>query len=108
MDGDKSVTAFLEEDCDPNFGCRSSSDGEQPHTLSLTVEGVGAVTSAGPPTLPEPDADFDVTLTATWSDATHEFVGWGGDCGGTSPKCELTIDGDKKVTAEFRERREEH
>ena len=45
-----------------------------------------------------------MTLTAVWSDATHEFVGWGGDCGGTSPTCVLTIDGDKSVTAEFRER----
>ena len=45
-----------------------------------------------------------MTLTATWSDATHEFVGWGGGCSGTSPTCVLTMDGDKSVTAEFRER----
>ena len=32
MDGDKSVTAVLVEDCDPNFGCRSSSDGVRTST----------------------------------------------------------------------------
>ena len=103
MNGDKSVTAVLEEDCDPNIGCTRTAGAGKPYTLTLTVNGAGIVTTAGPPTLPDPGAAFDVTLTASWSDATHEFSGWGGDCSGTASTCVLTIDGDKSVTAEITE-----
>ena len=107
MIGNRTVSATLEEDCDPNIGCtRSGSEGgdvEEPHTLSLTVNGAGAVDATGPPEPPKPGAAFDVTLTASWNDATHEFAGWGGDCSGTSSTCVLRIDGDKAVIADITE-----
>ena len=107
MDGSKSVTAVLEEDCDPNIDCfRRRGEGagsEHPPTLTYTVHGAGAITLAGPPTVPEPGSSFKMTLTASWSDATHEFAGWGGDCSGTASRCLLTIDDDAAVTAEIRE-----
>ena len=103
MNGNKSVTAVLEEDCDPNIGCTRTRGEGEPYTLTLTVNGAGIVTTSGPPTLPPPGAAFDVTLTASWSDATHEFAGWGGDCSGPASTCVLTIDGDKSVTADITE-----
>jgi uncharacterized protein DUF1566/List-Bact-rpt repeat protein len=41
-----------------------------------------------------------VALTAT-SSATTMFSAWGGACSGLSPTCNLTMDGDKTVTAVF-------
>ena len=47
-----------------------------------------------------------MTLTATWTEATHVFSGWEGDCSasGTEATCTLTMDADKTVTAAFAER----
>ncbi len=109
MDRNRSVIAYLAEDCDPNVDCaRARADGDvdgdgadDVPALALTVNGAGTVSSTGPPEPPEPGADFDVTLTARWNDATHEFSGWGGDCSGTASTCVLTIDGDKSVTADI-------
>ena len=83
--------------------CRADDAEAEPYALTITVEGTGTVTTSGPDEPPEPGEQFDVTLTASWSDATHEFVGWGGDCSGTTAMCVLTIDGDKSVTAALRE-----
>lgn len=41
-----------------------------------------------------------VTLTAA-PDPTAEFAGWGGDCQGTAPTCEVTMTGAHGVTATF-------
>jgi len=41
-----------------------------------------------------------VTLTATPL-AGYVFTGWGGECSGTSPTCQLTMDGAKTVFAYF-------
>ena len=103
MDGHKTVIAYLAEDCDPNIGCRSTRDGQEPYTLAVTVSGAGTVSAAGPAALTEQGADFDVKLTARWSDATHQFGGWGRDCNGTASTCVLTMDADKTVTAEITE-----
>ena len=43
----------------------------------------------------------EVTLRASWSDATHSFDGWGGECSGTASTCLLTMDANKSVTATF-------
>lgn len=44
---------------------------------------------------------MNVTLTAT-ADAGSTFTGWsGGVCSGTSTTCQVTMDGDKTVTATF-------
>ena len=70
-----------------------------PHMLTVTVSGEGgSVEPSGTTTQYEGD---DVTLTASWNDATHGFTGWGGDCSGTASSCVLTIDAAKTVTATF-------
>ena len=68
------------------------------HTLTVTATGDGSVTPAGTTTQYESD---EVTLRASWSDATHSFDGWGGDCSGTASTCLLTMDANKSVTATF-------
>ena len=69
------------------------------YTLAVTATGGGSVTPAGTTTH---DEDDEVTLTASWSDATHDFEGWGGDCAGTTAStCVLTMDANKSVTAAF-------
>ena len=71
------------------------------YTLTVTATAGGSVSPTGASTQYENAA---VTLTASWTDATHAFSGWGGDCSGTEPTCELTMDADKTVTATFAER----
>ena len=68
------------------------------YTLTTTAGEGGSVTPGGTTTHHE---DAEVTLTASWNDATHSFTGWGGDCDGTASTCELTMDGPKTVTATF-------
>jgi len=41
-----------------------------------------------------------VTLTASAGGGTR-FTGWGGACSGASSTCNLTLQSDTKVTAEF-------
>ena len=67
------------------------------HTLTVTVTGGGSVT---PGTSTQNEGD-EVTLTASWNDATHSFTSWGGDCSGTDTECTLMIDAPKTVTATF-------
>ena len=79
--------------------------------ISLTVVGGGDVeiTPAGPYPPATPPADpTEVTLTATWDMNTQEFIGWSEACDDrdatdspTDPTCELTMDGNKMVTATF-------
>ena len=70
------------------------------HTLTVTATGGGSVTPDGTTTH---DEDAEVTLTASWNDATHDFS-WGGDCAGTTVStCALTMDANKDVTATFTE-----
>ena len=70
------------------------------HTLTVTAGEGGSVTPGGTTTHNQGD---EVTLTASWNDATHDFSGWGGDCtaSGTATTCELTMDAAKIVTATF-------
>ena len=68
-------------------------------SLTVTVSGEGGtVVPTGTSTHP---ADGEVTLTASWNDAAHDFDGWGGDCAGETSTCVLTMDADKTVTAAF-------
>ena len=68
-------------------------------TLTVTVTGPGGtVTPTGATQQP---ADSDVTLTASWNDATHSFTGWTGDCVATTSTCVVTMDANKAVTATF-------
>ena len=67
-------------------------------TLDVTVTGSGTVTPAG---TTSHDWGTEVELRASWSDATHEFTGWGGACSGAGTTCVLTMYEDRSVTAEF-------
>ncbi len=66
-------------------------------TLTVSATGEGTVTPDGTTTHED---GVEVTLRASWSDATHEFS-WGGDCSGTASRCVLTMDAAKSVTATF-------
>ena len=67
-------------------------------TLTVTAGEGGGVTHDGGATLYHGD---EVTLTASWNDATHD-LSWGGDCAGTTiSTCVLTMDANKNVTATF-------
>ena len=68
------------------------------YSLTVTATGGGSVSPAGTTTH---DEDSELTLTASWDDATHTFTGWGGDCTGTTSTCALTMDANKTVTATF-------
>ena len=68
------------------------------YRLRVTETGEGSVTPGGRTWHQE---GVEVTLTASWDDATQDFS-WGGDCAGTlSSECVLTMDAAKDVTATF-------
>ena len=69
------------------------------YTLSVTVTGEGG--SVAPDGTTTHVEDAEVTLRASWNDATHSFGGWAGHCSGTSSTCLLTMDAQKTVTATF-------
>ena len=71
---------------------------EPSYTLTVTSEGGGDVSPSGTATHAEASL---VTLTASWTDATHTFAGWGGDCIGRETTCELEMYADHTVTATF-------
>jgi uncharacterized repeat protein (TIGR02543 family) len=77
----------------------------QLHTLGLTVDGAGTVTSAPPGISCPGDCSEDyldgtvVTLTQV-ADAGFVFTGWSGDCTGTGT-CQVTMDAARSVTATF-------
>jgi len=83
--------------------------------LEVIVEGDGIVTivnasnetsscGAGDPCYSFHNDGDIVTLTATHG-TDVSFIGWEGDCSGSgnSPRCSLTMDADKSVTARFEE-----
>ena len=71
-----------------------------PHRLRVTTTGEGTVTPGGDTWI---RPGHEVTLRASWDDATHDFGGWGGDCEGTAQRCVLTMGRDREVTATFTE-----
>ncbi len=68
------------------------------YTLTVTAGAGGSIDQTGTTTHAEA---AEVTLTASWNDATHTFAGWGGDCSGTDTTCVLEMYADKTVTAAF-------
>jgi hypothetical protein len=97
------------------FGRRVLPDGSgpdpdpdpEPAILTVSVNGPGKVTSAqGNISCPsacsaELPGPATVTLTAQ-SNAGAVFSSWGGACSGSSPTCNVLVDGAKTVTATFR------
>ncbi len=90
-------------------GCNSSSQEAAP-ILNLALQGdamAGAVVSqpggidCGATCSSSFALGTSVQLNATAIDP-YEFAGWGGDCAGRSPVCQLGMDGNKNVTAAFR------
>jgi hypothetical protein len=104
-DGATSKTAT----CQANLTVGEGGDNE----LEVIVEGDGVVTTVDAHNETSSCGDGDscysfhddgdvVTLTAT-PGTDISFVGWEGDCSGTSPTCTLTMNADKSVTATFEE-----
>ena len=70
----------------------------QTYALTVTATGGGTVSPTGTTTQ---NGGTELTLTASWNDATHTFTGWSGDCSGSETTCALLIDAAKTVTATF-------
>ena len=70
----------------------------QTYALTVTATGGGTVSPTGTTTQ---NGGTELTLTASWNDATHRFTGWGGDCSGSETACALLMDAAKTVTATF-------
>jgi hypothetical protein len=76
--------------------------------LTAAVSGPGTVTGAGL-SCGQSAATCDVmvvggstvTLTANAAAAGTRFIGWGGACSGGSATCQLTLQADTRVTAQF-------
>jgi hypothetical protein len=73
--------------------------------VTMTGGGPGTVTSAVPGITCPADCSQTTVLGETWTLTATEtadsiFTGWSGACTGTGP-CQLTIDGDKDVQANF-------
>jgi len=67
--------------------------------ISISLNGKGTVTTN--PTASSYPSGTIVTLTAT-PGAGQPWIGWAGDCTGTSTTCTLTMNANKSVTANFR------
>jgi uncharacterized repeat protein (TIGR02543 family) len=95
MDADRSVTATFTQ-------------AATTHVLSVSVTGNGTVTgggiactsAGGSGCSATETAGSTVTLTATPGSGAS-FTGWGGACAGTSTTCEVSMTGDRNVTAAF-------
>ncbi len=87
MNANKTVTANF-EDIPAQF------------TLTVIINPVGAGTVVLDPTGGVYDAGTVVTLTET-PNATYRFVNWTGDATGTAASAQVTMDGNKTVTANF-------
>jgi len=85
MDGDKSITA--------NFALNQ-------HTLAVATVGSGSVAKV--PDQAAYDYGSTVQLTATPATGWH-FVGWSGDASGNVNPLDVTMEGDKSITATFGE-----
>lgn len=81
----------------------------EPLTLAVSLSGAGIGTVTSLPagidcgavcTTDGYAAGTPVTLTAR-PDANSVFVGWGGDCSGTSTTCRVTMSAARRVTAQF-------
>ncbi|WP_069472978.1 InlB B-repeat-containing protein, partial [Candidatus Marithrix sp. Canyon 246] len=69
----------------------------QTHTLSISSGNGGNISGS---TKENYNAGETVNLTAT-PEQCYKFTAWGGACSGTSSSCQLTMDSNKPVTANF-------
>ena len=81
---------------DPTAGPKSPG-----YELTASATGGGSVSLEG---ASQHEPGTAVTLTARWTDATHTFEGWSGDCSGPEPTCTLSMDADMIVQANFEPR----
>lgn len=82
----------------------------QSHTVSVSLVGAGGgqVSSMPGGILCQPSCSADfmegtmLTLQAS-ANGDSQFLGWGGDCAfaGSSPSCQLTVNGERTLSAEF-------
>ena len=68
------------------------------YTLTVTAGAGGSVNPVGVTTHAEA---AEVTLTASWNDATHTFAGWSGACSATATTCVLEMYANASATAAF-------
>lgn len=68
------------------------------YALTVTTNGQGVVQIS--PNKPAYQSGEVVTLTAV-PDSGHQFDGWSGDAGGTANPIQITMNGNKSVTASF-------
>ncbi len=107
------VTGAIIPQYDPNTGARicppptpPSNDNTFTLTLSKSGSGSGTITSSsggldcGPTCSTTFNSGKSVTLTATASTGST-FVGWSGDCSGTSNTCTVNLDSNTSVSAIF-------
>jgi uncharacterized delta-60 repeat protein len=81
------------------------------HRLTVAETGAGHIYGTGITCGPECGSDFVAGETAILEAFPEEgatFQGWSGACSGTSPTCEVTMDSDKSVSAEFSGSQEQH
>ena len=71
-----------------------------PRILTVSVEPAGTGTVVVTPTQESYKQDQVITLTAT-AIGTATFKGWSGNASGTGPSIEVTMNGDKTITATF-------
>ena len=69
----------------------------QTHTLSISSGNGGSISGS---TKENYNSGETLNLTAT-PEQCYKFTGWGGACSGTNSSCQLTMDTDKSVTANF-------
>ena len=67
-------------------------------TLTVTPAAGGSVDLVGAFTL---DEAAEVTLTASWNDATHTLAGWAGACSGTATTCTVEMYANATISASF-------
>ena len=67
-------------------------------TLTITPAAGGSVDLVGAFTL---DEAAEVTLTASWNDATHTLASWAGACSGTATTCTVEMYADATISASF-------
>ena len=70
------------------------------YTLTVTTSGTGSGSVTTSPTGTSFTAGTVVTLTAT-ANASSTFTGWSGACSGTAATCQVTMNANKSVSANF-------
>lgn len=94
------------------YGCQEGICKREPtfYTLTLSKWGNGGVRSTDGKIVcltdycPNPEASYEANtkvILRAYPDPGSTFLGWSGDCSGTNFTCEVTMDGNKRISANF-------